>query len=678
MGWIADDYTRPEFWAEHCKWDSMQLSKAYGVSDRQWRKRISEAKKLYQYLPWRDDYRAGKLEIPDTGVSLPELRKLLKSKVMSVGQLSDHFEVPPKAIRTALDILKAEHFMVDCTDDMATLNTDLRIEDPLRIDFTKYKERTFGFGVVGDTHLGSKYERMDVLESLYDRFAAAGVDTVYHTGNWIDGEARFNKQDIYVHGLGGQVSNFVRKYPRREGIKTYIISGDDHEGWYVQREGINIGQYMENMARTPVEEGGGGRDDLIDLGYMERDIEFAMPSGSAAIRVMHGGGGSTYAHSYTSQKYVEMLQGGEKPKIALVGHFHKFHYAYPREVHVIQPGCFFGNTKIETAEGRVKIKDIQVGDLVLTHQGHYRPVTKLFSRDYSGGVVKVNYGRVGRPDQTVTCTDEHPFLVQTTSERDDWVEAKNLKVGDLVYVLSNKCRVCGDDIPYWLNLCNKCNPVDEEECRISIQTSKGGAKERSRISPEEDVHYYRDILPFCKEKEREGWSIVPIGGGVIPDAIGFREDEVVAFEVEGSKKTLLAFKQGKYTGHPISDAVDRVEWVDSKPRQLQPRAEYYPSTRPNFVLVPVVAIEKEDMSSRVRKTETVYNFEVAEDNSYVAGRVAVHNCTEDQTPFMRKRRIQAMVGGCLVWVTQNELGLFTSVKVEWFPYYNQEFYKYHW
>jgi len=63
-----------------------------------------------------------------------------------------------------------------------------------------------------------------------------------------------------------------------------------------------------------------GRNDLIFIGHMERDIEYKQAKGSSIIRVIHAGGGSAYAVSYTSQKYVESLQGGEKPQIVLVGH----------------------------------------------------------------------------------------------------------------------------------------------------------------------------------------------------------------------------------------------------------------------------------------------------------------------------------------------------------------------
>ena len=268
-------------------------------------------------------------------LSLKEkIKRFITVRQRSIEEICDKFSIPPKEVRKTIKEIKAEKIIVDNFNDQFRLGNSLdKIQKPLRIDNQKYKETEMCFGVVADTHIGSKYERLDVLESLYDRFAKYGVRKVFHCGNWIDGEAYFNKFDIYVHGVNDQIQNFVGKYPKRKGIKTYIISGDDHEGWYVQREHIKIGELMEDIARRA------GRDDLIDLGYMERDIELKQKKGSAILRVIHAGGGSTYAISYTTQKYAESLQGGEKPNIVLVGHYHKFDYSYPREIHIIQPGC---------------------------------------------------------------------------------------------------------------------------------------------------------------------------------------------------------------------------------------------------------------------------------------------------------------------------------------------------
>lgn len=259
----------------------------------------------------------------------------LKKQSQTVIELADILSVPPKIINAAIESLRSKHILIGISEGgIVSLDKAIPINTiPKLFDLSKNPEVEIPFGAVADTHIGSKYERLDVLNALYDRFEAYGVKDVYHGGNWIDGEAKFNKHDIYVNGATPQVKNFIQKYPKRNGITTHIISGDDHEGWYVQGGGLNIGNLMKLSAMDA------GRFDLIDLGYMERDVELKQDGGSAILRIMHGGGGSAYATSYTSQKYVESLQGGEKPKIVLVGHFHKFDYSYPREVHVIQVGC---------------------------------------------------------------------------------------------------------------------------------------------------------------------------------------------------------------------------------------------------------------------------------------------------------------------------------------------------
>jgi hypothetical protein len=111
-----------------------------------------------------------------------------------------------------------------------------------------------------------------------------------------------------------------------------VVAGDDHEGWYQQRECLEIGRYAMLRARDA------GRNDLEYLGYAEALIELKSNNGSRMMMVNHPGGGSAYAFSYKGQKYVESLQGGEKPAIILQGHYHKFNVGYPREVWVVDTG----------------------------------------------------------------------------------------------------------------------------------------------------------------------------------------------------------------------------------------------------------------------------------------------------------------------------------------------------
>ena len=131
--------------------------------------------------------------------------------------------------------------------------------------------------------------------------------------------------------MDNQIDYLIDKYPVRAGITTHFIAGDDHEGWYAQREGIEIGRYMETRAREA------GRNDLHYLGYAESDVSLRCGAGASVMRVVHPGVHRSYALSYTAQKLVESYQGGEKPQILIVGHYHKAEYCFPREVHCLRP-----------------------------------------------------------------------------------------------------------------------------------------------------------------------------------------------------------------------------------------------------------------------------------------------------------------------------------------------------
>ena len=56
-----------------------------------------------------------------------------------------------------------------------------------KIDLSKYENKTYKFGVVADNHLNSKFERLDVLDALYDIYEKEGIKDVYNGGNWVDG-----------------------------------------------------------------------------------------------------------------------------------------------------------------------------------------------------------------------------------------------------------------------------------------------------------------------------------------------------------------------------------------------------------------------------------------------------------------------------------------------------------
>lgn len=216
--------------------------------------------------------------------------------------------------------------------------------------------RVLKIGLVSDTHLCSYYERLDVLRELYRIFKSEGIREVYHCGNIIDGRERFNQFEVKYWALDDQVKYLIDNYPAESGITTYFITADHHEGWWQEREGIDVGRKIMSDAREA------GRADLVHIGYVEADVILETAGGRSVMRLFHPRDGSAYAISYRPQKIVESYQGGMKPRVLLLGHYHKFGVTYTRDVYAVQAGC----TQDQTRFMRNKAIAAHVGGCILS------------------------------------------------------------------------------------------------------------------------------------------------------------------------------------------------------------------------------------------------------------------------------------------------------------------------
>lgn len=77
----------------------------------------------------------------------------------------------------------------------------------------------------------------------------------------------------------------------------------------------------------------------------------------------------------------------------------------------IKISCFTEDTEVQTLDGMKKIKDIKVGDKVLTHTGKYQDVLQTFENDYSGDMIEIN---------GVKSTPNHPYLVKLPNGDIEW------------------------------------------------------------------------------------------------------------------------------------------------------------------------------------------------------------------------------------------------------------------
>ena len=65
----------------------------------------------------------------------------------------------------------------------------------------------------------------------------------------------------------------------------------------------------------------------------------------------HPGGGSAQSVSYKPQKRIEVLESHLKPKLLLIGHFHKSYVFSYRNVFCIQVPCLCDKTQFQQKQG---------------------------------------------------------------------------------------------------------------------------------------------------------------------------------------------------------------------------------------------------------------------------------------------------------------------------------------
>jgi hypothetical protein len=292
-----------------------------------------------------------------------DLLAALRKRSMSLEDIAEAARISKGQALDKLDALRAAHVNLYEIDGKWSVEKTQPLREsgaPPRFEMVSDAEGFHRFGFVTDNHICSKYARLDVLNDLYDRFARRGITRVYNAGNWIDGEARFNRHDLLVHGMDAQLRELALRYPQRPGIETYAVSGDDHEGWYAHREMIDIGRLAERVMREH------GRNDWHFMAHMEADVRLvhAGTGQSSAMRVVHPGGGSAYAISYSAQKTIESYDGGDKPAAVLFGHWHKQHIFNYRNVWAIQAGT----TEDQTPFMRKLKLEAHVGGMIVTFE----------------------------------------------------------------------------------------------------------------------------------------------------------------------------------------------------------------------------------------------------------------------------------------------------------------------
>ncbi len=210
----------------------------------------------------------------------------------------------------------------------------------------KFSKKSVTFLTVGDLHLNAKEGFTKKPLCDFKKFKEVlkigkeeGAEYVIQTGDVTDGENMrpWQKYNLVVQGLDDVVEFCVNEWPDI-GLQTYFIGGN-HDQTYLNSIGADICKYIAK-----------DRKDLVYLGMNEGNLPLQpqyinlmmegkkVPDNASWIRVLHPQKGTAKSQSYQIQAHIGALQSEFKPRILIVGHYHKMDYLFTRNVHAFQAG----------------------------------------------------------------------------------------------------------------------------------------------------------------------------------------------------------------------------------------------------------------------------------------------------------------------------------------------------
>ena len=274
-----------------------------------------------------------------------------KKQKTNVTQIIKELEIEEYELYGLIEMLKKQGYMFEVQGDKIIKNKPIKENDVYKIpnDLEHLK-----LLLISDTHLASKYDRLDILRYLYDKADREGVNYILHSGDVTEGLSGRPQQihELKETSYTGQRDYVIEKYPESD-IPTYMIAGN-HDLWWIKQCGADIVQDICN-----------NRDDLHYLGSDCEDLKI----GRLKIRMFHGKGGSAYAKSYKLQKYLDGIPSDEIPHILQTGHIHPAFYMKQGKTHCFQTSCLEDQTPYCRSQGLSNDKSVWWVDVYMNSNG---------------------------------------------------------------------------------------------------------------------------------------------------------------------------------------------------------------------------------------------------------------------------------------------------------------------
>ena len=285
--------------------------------------------------------------------------KYLVKKKKGFIEICNELQLKDYEVIGLIGLMKQDGELIDYVNgELVRLKTPPKINDVYQVEASSSHIPLL---LISDTHLCSKYDRLDILRYLYAKANERGIKHILHSGDFTDGRSN-RPEHIYElrePSYEGQVDYCVEKYPTFDG-KTYVISGN-HDDWWYKSTGSEIVKAIANR-----------RDDIVYLGSDVADMKI----GKLKVRLFHGKGGNAYAKSYKVQKYLDSIPLEERPHILQTGHIHQSFYMKQDDTHCFQTSCLEDLTPFARSMGFANDKSVWWVDVEMNDRGQIQNITQ--------------------------------------------------------------------------------------------------------------------------------------------------------------------------------------------------------------------------------------------------------------------------------------------------------------
>jgi len=283
----------------------------------------------------------------------------MAKKKKSFIEICEKLELKDYEIAGLIMIMKENGYNIDYVNgEVVIRKTPVQNQDIYELPYNLEHLRLL---LISDTHLCSKYDRLDILRYLYDKAETRGIQHILHSGDFTDGLKSSRPEQMYELkeiSYEGQVDYCANKYPSFSG-KTYVIQGN-HDDWWYKSAGSEI---VKSIAQQ--------REDIVYLGPDVADLKI----GKLKIRLFHGSGGGAYAKSYKLQKYLDTIPIEERPDILQTGHIHQSFYMKQDKTHCFQTSCLEDLTPYCRSMGLANDKSCWWVDVDFDDKGNIYKIT---------------------------------------------------------------------------------------------------------------------------------------------------------------------------------------------------------------------------------------------------------------------------------------------------------------